>query len=88
MGFVAGIFDWFREPDNRGAVQVLAGLAVIAVAWATGVLRWLAGLLWPKPTIPPSASGPSQRASGGGVNVGGSVAGNVVTQARKNDDPS
>jgi hypothetical protein len=81
QAFLAAVFEWFRDADNRGAVQVIAAVAVVLVAWATGLLRWLFGLLRAKPAPPANDSRPSQTASGGGVNVGGDVKGDVTTRS-------
>ncbi len=78
---LAGVFEWFRDPDNREAVQVIVAVAVVVVAWATGLLRWLFGLLRNKPAAPETKPRPTQTASGGGVNVGGDVKGDVTTRA-------
>ena len=67
MEFISTVFDWFRDPDNRGAVQVLAAVAVIVVAWATGLLRSLVGLFAPEAQGACARPGPRQTASGGGV---------------------
>ncbi len=81
QGFLAGVFEWFRDPDNRGALQVIVAMAVVLVAWATGLLRWLVGLMRGKPTAAPTEARPNQTASGGGVNVGGGVKGDVTTRS-------
>lgn len=87
MEFLSTIFDWFRNADNRGAVQVLVAVAVIVVAWVTGLLKWLAGLLRPKAKTAAGETRPSQTASGGGVNVAGNAR-DITTHASKTDDPS
>lgn len=76
------IFNWLLDPDRRGVVILALSVTVTIVGWATGLLRWLAGLVWPK-------KGPSlhQSAQSGGVNIGGN-AGDVTTHTGRADDHS
>ena len=53
MQGLSSLFEWFKDPDNRGAVQALAGVAAICAAWATGLLRWLVGAVRGKPRAAP-----------------------------------
>jgi hypothetical protein len=76
---VSGIFDWLRDPDNRGAVQVIVAVAALVVAWATGLLRWAFGLFRREKPEAPKEARPTMTATGGGVNVAGDVRGDLTT---------
>lgn len=80
---VSAVFDWFKDPNNRGAVQVIAGVAVVIVAWATGLVRWIFGLFRREKPEAAKDARPTQTASSGGVNVGGKVEGNVTTSGER-----
>lgn len=68
-------------------MQVLAGVAVIAVAWATGLLKWLNSALRPNRKDAPPESAMRQTASRGGV-VNTGTARDITTHSGKADDAS
>jgi hypothetical protein len=43
--FLTSVLDWFRDADNRKAVQVRLAVLLGLVAWETGLPRWLVALL-------------------------------------------
>ncbi len=73
------VWDWLGDEDHR--VRLLAIIPVLGLIG--GLLGWAFGL------FKRSSSG-NQRASGGSVNVGGDVGGNVVTGGKPGgeNDPS
>ncbi len=73
------IWDWLGDEDHRERLLVI--LPVLALIG--GLIRWLVGLFR-------RGSGGGQRASGGSVNVGRDVGGDVNLGARgsSDDDPS
>lgn len=85
--FFSSVFEWMRDPDNRGAVQAIAALAALLAAWVTGLLKWVRNL-FPGRKPRQGAETARQVASGGGVNVGGDVQGDVTTGAGKDRDAS
>jgi hypothetical protein len=80
-------FDWFRDADNRGAVQVLLAVVLALVAWAIGLLRWLVALFTPAAREKPAKPTLRQTATHGGVNIGGNAR-DVATGRRRDDDPA
>ena len=88
MQILSGLLEWLKDPENRGAAQALAALLAVALAWAGGLFRWLAGLVRPRAAAPTS-SPPAMTAQSGGVNVAGNAR-DIPTGARSGgaDDPS
>ena len=73
------VWDWLGDEDHRARLlAIIAALGLIG-----GFLGWVFGRF-------KRSSGGNQRASGGSVNVGGDVGGDVVTggKPRGENDPS
>ncbi len=73
------VWDWLGDEDHRARLlAIIAALGLIG-----GFLGWVFGLF-------KRSSGGNQRASGGSVNVGGDVGGDVVTGGKPGgeNDPS
>ena len=68
LEFISEIFEWFRDKDNRGAVQVLMAVVAFGIAWTTGLLKWMAGLFRGK-----SANADAMAARDSNMPVGGSA---------------
>lgn len=75
--FLSNVFEWFRDPDNRGAAQVIGAFAIGVFAWASGLVKGLVGLFRPRAKVETSGRVLRQTAKDGGVNIAGNVGGNV-----------
>jgi hypothetical protein len=87
MEAAAAIFDWFRDADNRAAVQAITATLVVFVAWATGLVGWIVRQVRRPPPEKPTPPTIRQRADHGGVNVAGNAR-DVSTTVNRADDPS
>jgi hypothetical protein len=87
MEWIGGIIDWFREAENRAAVEAITATLVVLVAWTTGLFGWIARQVRGGPPQPSSTPTVRQQAESGGVNVAGNAR-DISSGVSRPDDPS
>jgi len=83
----SAVLEWFRDSDNRGAVQALVGILAVIVAWLSGLLGLILRRLRSGAERRSGSPGLNQRAESGGVNIGGNAR-DVTTRVGGRDDPA